>query len=147
MRAMDSNQDGTVTVAEQQSWLARQAYNQSQKSPVLSQSVYSIQGQQPSQGFTTVTGQQSVSFQSQPLAPAVSSPPTQQNVQRQIARDSPPPKPSGPNPAVSGSPAAREGQPSLSAPATDLATDPLAAAGIVFDHSIDYTVGPNLPAY
>jgi hypothetical protein len=48
---------------------------------------------------------------------------------------------------VSGSAAAREGQPSLSAPATDLATDPLAAAGIVFDHSIDYTVGPNLPAY
>ena len=61
MRAMDSNQDGTVTVAEQQSWLARQAYNQSQKSPVLSQSVYSIQGQQPSQGFTTVTGPQSMS--------------------------------------------------------------------------------------
>ena len=158
MRAMDSNQDGTVTVAEQQAWLARQAYNQSQKSPVLSQSVYSIQGQQPSQGFTTVTGQQSVSFQSQPLAPAVTSPPTQQNVQRQIARDSPPPKPSGPNSAVmdvklrpvskvSGSPVAREFRPSLSGPATDLATDPLAAAGIVFDDSIDYSVGPNLPAY
>ena len=125
---------------------------------MLSQSVYSIQGQQPAQGFTTVTGQQSMSFQSQPLAPAVSSPPTQQNVQRRIARDSPPPKPSGPNSAVmdvklrpvsnvSGSPVAREFRPSLSGPATDLATDPLAAAGIVFDDSIDYSVGPNLPAY
>jgi len=48
---------------------------------------------------------------------------------------------------LSGSPVAREGRLSLSAPATELAADPLVAAGIVFDDSIDYTVGPNLPAY